>query len=240
MYFTSEAGGSSVEICPLKIARPPGLCTNSAVDLPPNCSSVTSVHSSRASLLLKSHRTSCHLNLSIGSGKIVLTAFFMVGCCIKLLIRVKIPPGDAMFAVCFSTESPLCSVDFYTEGLVTTKDKNMAGACSICQALRLNSALRKCLRFRYFPPKLKYAVPAAFLSSAGFLGSQRSTESSISASLLSQSKHLPMCCLGSRSFRTTAFQRERASEESDDKKTGSKKIKAKLEQMKEMVRKNQG
>ena len=100
VYLTSEAGGSSVEICPLKIARPPGLCTNSAVDLPPNCSSVTSVHSSRASLLLKSHRTSCHLNLSIGSGKIVLTAFFMVGCRIKLLIRVKIPSGDAMFAVC--------------------------------------------------------------------------------------------------------------------------------------------
>ena len=145
-----------------------------------------------------------------------------------------------MFAVCFSTESPLSSVDFYAEGLVTTKDKNMAGACSICQALRLNSALRKCLRFRYFPPKLKYAVPAAFLSSVGFLGSQRSTESSISASLLSRSKHLPMLCLGSRSFRTTAFQRERASQESDDVKTGSKKIKAKLEQMKEMVRKNQG
>ena len=239
MYLTSESGGSSVEICPLKIARPPGLCTNSAVDLPPNCSSVTSVHSSRASLLLKSHRTSCHLNLSIGSGKIVFTAFFMVGCCIKLLIRVKIPPGDAMFAVCFSTESPHCSVEV-AEGLVTRKDKNMAGACSICQALRLNSALRKCLRFRYFPPKLKYAVPAAFLSSVGFLGSQRSTESSISASLLSQSKHLPMFCLGSRSFRTTAFQRERASQESDDVKTGSKKIKAKLEQMKEMVRKNQG
>ena len=239
MYLTSEAGGSSVEICPLKIARPPGLCTNSAVDLPPNCSSVTSVHSSRASLLLKSHRTSCHLNLSIGSGKIVFTAFFMVGCCIKLLIRVKIPPGDAMFAVRFSTESPLCSVDFCAEGLVTTKDKNMAGACSICQALRLNSALRKCFRFRYFPPKLKYAVPTAFLSSVGFLGSQRSTESSISASL-SRSKHLPMFCSGSRSFRTTAFQRERASQESDDVKTGSKKIKAKLEQMKEMVRKNQG
>lgn len=152
-----------------------------------------------------------------------------------------------MFPLCFSTESPLCSVDFYAEGLVTTKDKNMAGACSICQAvnacqaLRLNSALRKCLRFRYFPPKLKYAVPAAFLSSVGFLGSQRSTESSISASLLSQSKHLPITlCLGSRSFRTTAVQRERAKQESDDVKTGSKKIKAKLEQMKEMVRKNQG
>lgn len=145
-----------------------------------------------------------------------------------------------MFPLCFSTESPLCSVDFYAEGLVTTKDKNMAGACSICQALRLNSALRKCLRFRYFPPKLKYAVPAAFLSSVGFLGSQCSTESSISASLVSQSKHLPIFSrfsLGSRSFRTTAFQRERASQESDDVKTGSKKIKAKLEQMKEMVRK---
>ncbi|CAH3046310.1 unnamed protein product [Porites evermanni] len=110
----------------------------------------------------------------------------------------------------------------------------MAGACSICQALRLNSALTKCLRFRYFPPKLKYAVPAAFLSSVGFLGSQRSTESSVSASLLSETKHSPMCCLGSRSFRTTAVQRERASQESDDVKTGSKKIKAKLEQMKEM------
>ena len=140
----------------------------------------------------------------------------------------------------FSTESPLCSVDFYAEGLVTANDKNMAGACSICQALRLNSALRKCLRFRYFPPKLKYAVPAAFLSSVGFLGSQCSTESSISASLVSQGKHLPIFSFGSRSFRTTAFQRERASQESDDVKTGSKKIKAKPEQMKEMVRKNQG
>ena len=97
VYLASVATGNSVEMCPLNTARPPGLRTNSAVDLPPNCSSVTRVHCSNASLCLKSHRTSCHLNLSMGSGKIVLTAFFTIGFWKKPLTPRNNPFPDAMF-----------------------------------------------------------------------------------------------------------------------------------------------
>ena len=130
---------------------------------------------------------------------------------------------------------------FLCERIGTYRVKNMAGACTTCKALRLNTTLKKCLSVRYFPPKLKYAVPAAFVSSVSLFDYQRSTDDRVFGSILWQKgrsvlEDLPVFCQGSRPFRTTALQRERGSRERGELKPGSGKIKAKLEQMKEMVR----
>ena len=109
LYLTLVAGGNSVEILPLNTAWPPGFCTNSALDNPPNCSSVISVHCSRASFFLKSHKTSSYFNRSIGSGKSVLATVFKVGFCkipfnpfmiplpVAMLLFVLVPRASHLF-----------------------------------------------------------------------------------------------------------------------------------------------
>lgn len=130
------------------------------------------------------------------------------------------------------------SVDWYG------KRENMAGACTTCKALRLNSTLKRCFSTRFIPRKLKYSLPAAFISSVSFLGYRRSSEDRLSGSILWQrgrwflqdfSVFCQTSCQvrGLRPFGTSAFLLQQGPGET---KPGSGKIKAKIEQMKEMVR----
>ena len=122
LYLTFVAAGNSVEIFPLNTALPPGLCTNSAVDLPPNWSSVISVHCSRVSLFLKSHKTSEYLKFAIGSGNRVFTTVFTAGFWKKPLTPLIIPPPDAMLI-----PSPFCCNGLPRRRLVTKKCQD--GGC---------------------------------------------------------------------------------------------------------------
>ena len=107
----------------------------------------------------------------------------------------------------------------------------MAGFCTGCKKFRLNSALKKCFRPNFITSKFKYTIPAAFISSVSFLGYRYSSEDRISGGIL--------CQLGSRPFRfthrSTTLHFQNGTEKLDQTKPGTRKIKAKLEKMKEMV-----
>jgi len=97
--------------------------------------------------------------------------------------------------------------------------------------------LKKCLNARFIPPKLKYAMPAAaFFSSVSFFGCRRLPEDRVSGSILLQRgrcalEELFVFCHRTRTFSTSVFLLQG---EPGERKPGSGKIKAKLEQMKEM------
>lgn len=105
----------------------------------------------------------------------------------------------------------------------------MAGVCRGCKKLRLNAAIKKCLGLNFIASKLKYTIPAAFISSVSFLGYRYSSEDRISGGILWQQ--------GSRPFtqRSTTLHFYSGRDEFDQTKPGTGKIKAKLEKMKEMV-----
>lgn len=114
----------------------------------------------------------------------------------------------------------------------------MAGVCRACKALRLNSTLKKCYGSMFIPSKLKYTMPAAFISSFSFLGYRCSSEDRMSGSILWRRGRCVLediSVLCSRPYRSTAFQFQRGRDEPGQTKPGAGKIKAKLEQMKEMV-----
>lgn len=115
---------------------------------------------------------------------------------------------------------------------------SMAGVCTTCKRLRINLNLKRCVNARFFPPKPKHTVPAAFISSFSFLGYGCSSDDRISSDKLwnrgrTALEDFSLFCKGSRSLSSSVFllQRERG-----ETKPGSGKIKAKIEQMKEMVR----
>ena len=106
-----------------------------------------------------------------------------------------------------------------------------------CKALRFNLPLKRCLSVKFIPLKLKYTMPAAFLSSVGFVGCRRSSDDRISRGILWQSRSalaedLSVFCQVSRNLSNSVFRLQR---EPGETKTGARKIKAKIEQMKEMV-----
>lgn len=115
---------------------------------------------------------------------------------------------------------------------------NMAGACTTCKALRFNLALKRCLSVRFTPLKLKYTMPAAFLSSVGFVGCRRSSDDRISRGILWQrsrsalAEDFSVFCQVSRNLSSSVFRLQR---EPGEANSGTRKIKAKIEQMKEMV-----
>ncbi|KAJ7379898.1 cardiolipin synthase [Desmophyllum pertusum] len=80
-------------------------------------------------------------------------------------------------------------------------------------------------------------MPAAFISSFSFLGYRCSSEDRISGSILWRRGRCVLediSVLCSRPYRSTAFQFQRGRDEPGQTKPGTGKIKAKLEQMKEM------
>ena len=81
-------------------------------------------------------------------------------------------------------------------------------------------------------------MPAAFLSNVSFFGCRRFPEDRVSGSILLQRgrcalEELSVFCHRTRTFGTSVFLLQG---EPGERKPGSGKIKAKLEQMKEMVR----
>ena len=108
-----------------------------------------------------------------------------------------------------------------------------------CKALRLNLPLKRCLSVRFIPLKLKYTMPAAFLSSVGFVGCRRSSDDRISRGILWQRSRTALAedfsvfCQASRNLSRSVIRLQR---EPGETKSGARKIKAKIEQMKEMVR----
>ena len=118
---------------------------------------------------------------------------------------------------------------------------NMAGGCTTCKALRLNLPLQRYLSVRFIPLKLKYTMPATFLSSVGFLGCQRSSDDRISRGILWQRSRRALgedssvFCQVSRNLSSSVFRLQR---DPGETKAGARKMKAKIEQMKEMVMSN--
>lgn len=116
-----------------------------------------------------------------------------------------------------------------------TRGLKMAGVCRTCKALRLNSTLKNCFGPSFIPSKFKYVMPAAFISSFSFIGYRYSSRDRTSGGILWQRSRcvledFSVFCKGLRPYRSTAFQFQRG-----QTKPGAGKIKAKLEQMKEMV-----
>lgn len=107
----------------------------------------------------------------------------------------------------------------------------MAGVCRGCKKLRLNSAIKKCLGLNFITSKLKYTIPASFISSVSFLGYRYSSEDRISGGILWQQGSRPLRF----TQRSTALHFHSGRDEFDQTKPGTGKIKAKLEKMKEMV-----
>ncbi|XP_078350318.1 cardiolipin synthase (CMP-forming)-like [Oculina patagonica] len=110
----------------------------------------------------------------------------------------------------------------------------MAGVCRTCKALRLNLTLKSCFGPDFIPSKFKYVMPAAFISSFSFIGYRYSSKDRTSGGILWQRSRcvledFSVFCKGLRPYRSTAFQFQRG-----QTKPGAGKIKAKLEQMKEM------
>lgn len=116
----------------------------------------------------------------------------------------------------------------------------MAGVCASCKTLRLTSTLKRCFRTKSLPSKFKYTMPAAVVSTFSFLGYRRSSEDRFSGRFLWQRgscvfEDISTFCKGSRAYRSTAVYFKRGVEEPGKTTPVSGKIKAKLEQMKEMV-----